>query len=582
MDVFTDQEDCSDSSDTDDRPPILSCEQVENTITGQNQEQTGREETNRSAGQNQGQTGREETNRSAGQNQGQTGREETNRTIRSWFPEVTTPISSYSRPVPVVDSQTVQGSDNTRTSNVNFEGYISIKSDTDICQVIRHAQGNLDVAIESLLGQSEQVLDREGASGFDEECLSLGSVKSPALALTQYREQMITGGLRHFININRNSDTLFRDIVGIYKRADQDLRRRPDVTFEGEEGVDAGGPTLEFLWLALSQMKNGDGREISLFEGASHGHLLPIHRTSYLNSGLFYVFGKVVAHSILHGGAGFPGLSPAMARFIADGEPDSASSLVSVDDIPDLKYKDIIEKMLEAKETDDIQQLCFNSLVPVLLDNAGFTGVMLSLENKDIAVHQIMVHEVLLKRKLEVEDIRRGLESLSLITFLSSSPSLCKRVFPSAAEFIIKPEMITSQITLMEEESLNSTNRRNAFNWLHQYINELGERSKMTATTTCDQTIVANTSEPNSIEEITLQSFHDDLPGLADFCQFISGAPIPPQQMIRVRFSDSQKLPVAETCFLWLVLPATHTSFTAFQQNMDIALKFESTGFYIM
>lgn len=134
--------------------------------------------------------------------------------------------------------------------------------------------------------------------------------------------------------------------MGIYKRSDQELRRRPDVTFEGEEGVDAGGPTLEFLWLAATQMKNGDGRGISLFEGTS-GHLLPIHRTSYLNSGLFYVFGKVVAHSILHGGAGFPGLSPAMARFITDGEPDSASSSASIEDIPDLEYKDIIIKVLE-------------------------------------------------------------------------------------------------------------------------------------------------------------------------------------------------------------------------------------------
>ena len=122
---------------------------------------------------------------------------------------------------------------------------------------------------------------------------------------------MIDGGLRHYININRNSQTLFHDIVGIYKRARDDLRKKPDVTFVGEEGVDAGGPTLESLWLALSQMRQGDGGKVSLFEGSS-GHLLPVHCTSYLDSGLFYIFGKVVAHSILHGGTGFPGLSPAM------------------------------------------------------------------------------------------------------------------------------------------------------------------------------------------------------------------------------------------------------------------------------
>ena len=34
-----------------------------------------------------------------------------------------------------------------------------------------------------------------------------------------------------------------------------------------------------------------------------------------------------------------------MARFIAEGEPDSVSSLASIDDIPDLEYKDIVEKV---------------------------------------------------------------------------------------------------------------------------------------------------------------------------------------------------------------------------------------------
>ena len=121
--------------------------------------------------------------------------------------------------------------------------------------------------------------------------------------------------------------------------------RRPDVTFEDEEGIDAEGPTLEFFWLALHQIKKGDGHNINLFEGDS-AHFLPIHSTSYLDSGLFYVFGKVVAHSILHGGSGFPSLSLAMARFIAEGEPDSASSLVSVDNIQDLEYKDIVEKVV--------------------------------------------------------------------------------------------------------------------------------------------------------------------------------------------------------------------------------------------
>ena len=132
--------------------------------------------------------------------------------------------------------------------------------------------------------------------------------------------------------------------------------------------------------------------------------------------------------------------------------------------------------MLGETTTDGMDELRNNPLVTVLLDNAGFTGVELSSGNKEIAVNQIMVHEVLLKRKREVKDIR-GIETMSLASFLKYCPSLCKQVFPSAAEFIIKPEIISSQITLMEGETLNSNKNRNAFLWLHQYIEKLGQSS---------------------------------------------------------------------------------------------------------
>ena len=65
--------------------------------------------------------------------------------------------------------------------------------------------------------------------------------------------------------------------------------RRPGVTFEDEEGVDAGGPTLEFFCLAMHQIKKGDGHNTNLFEGDS-GHFLPIQSTSYLDSGLLCVW----------------------------------------------------------------------------------------------------------------------------------------------------------------------------------------------------------------------------------------------------------------------------------------------------
>ncbi|XP_074630592.1 uncharacterized protein LOC141889264 isoform X2 [Acropora palmata] len=280
MKIFSD-EDCSDS-DTDNIPTLLHYATVENSSSVSEENQ---------------------------QSQQQMDRREVNRTNNTVCSGILTPQSSDSGPVLVVEPQTAQASDSALIPVL--KDMFPTKSDADINEVITSVQGNLDAAIESLLDQNNIVLDEHGASNFNEELSSLRSVHSPGIALQQYRNQMIDGGLRHYININRNSQTLFRDIVGIYKRARDDLRNKPDVTFVGEEGVDAGGPTLESLWLALSQMRQGDGGKVSLFEGSS-GHLLPVHCTSYLDSGLFYIFGKVVAHSILHGGTGFPGLSPAM------------------------------------------------------------------------------------------------------------------------------------------------------------------------------------------------------------------------------------------------------------------------------
>ena len=66
----------------------------------------------------------------------------------------------------------------------------------------------------------------------------------------------------------------------------------------------------------------------------------------------------------------------------------------------------------------------------------------------------------------------------------------------------------------------------------------------------------------------------NDDPGLTEFCQFVSGA----HQYLR----HNPKTPSCRN-----MLPVTHFSVTSscfqeFKKNMDIALKFEASGFYIM
>lgn len=109
--------------------------------------------------------------------------------------------------------------------------------------------------------------------------------------------------------------------------------------------IDGGGLTKEFFHLVLTKLRDGDPSiGISLFEGAAD-HIVPIHCTSSLDSGLFHLFGKILAHSILHAGMSFVGMAPSIAKYIATRSMDEAATLVSIEDISDLEYREYAQKV---------------------------------------------------------------------------------------------------------------------------------------------------------------------------------------------------------------------------------------------
>ncbi|CAB3991436.1 PREDICTED: uncharacterized protein LOC107346752 [Paramuricea clavata] len=50
-------------------------------------------------------------------------------------------------------------------------------------------------------------------------------------------------------------------------------------------------------------------------------------------------------------------------------------------------------------------------------------------------------------------------------------------------------------------------------------------------------------------------------------------------ELLMVKFNADCKLPMAETCFMGIVLPTRHTSYDDFRKHMDIALRYGSKGF---
>ena len=71
-----------------------------------------------------------------------------------------------------------------------------------------------------------------------------------------------------------------------------------------------GGPTKEFFHSAISCLSKVDPAFNVHLLGGLPGHLIPLYGVDAISSGCFKMTGKLLAHSILHGGPGILGLAP--------------------------------------------------------------------------------------------------------------------------------------------------------------------------------------------------------------------------------------------------------------------------------
>lgn len=211
----------------------------------------------------------------------------------------------------------------------------------------------------------------------------------------------------------------------IYKRMDKNkLKAVPNVVFEGnyisELGSDAGGPSSEFFFLALTsctqEMQSGG----SMFFTGTANHLVPVHDWDLLEDENFILVGKIIGHSMIHGGTGFVGMSQGIVKYIKTESVDVAAASITTEDVPDSDVQAQVGKIIDTPD-DGLSKLWMND--SLLIDTLQQAGVQkLEAKNKEKAVQQILLHQVLLKRKYEVDDIIKGLKTLSLTEFLKRHP----------------------------------------------------------------------------------------------------------------------------------------------------------------
>ena len=151
------------------------------------------------------------------------------------------------------------------------------------------------------------------------------------------------------VSRNEGVEQLRLDILGVYKNPNTNLKSRPRVCFEGEEGVGAG-PIREFLLSAVRLVEDGIDfatKPVIYFEGYDD-HRVPIHNRALRQTGSFKAIGRILGHSFLHDGPCLGGLSPAIIHYFTcrEGQDTTVNPPpVEIADVPDIELQEMLRKV---------------------------------------------------------------------------------------------------------------------------------------------------------------------------------------------------------------------------------------------
>ena len=117
--------------------------------------------------------------------------------------------------------------------------------------------------------------------------------------------------------------------------------------------------------------------------------------------------------------------------------------------------------------------------VLLLLGQAGFTNELVNLSNKHRACQCLIVHLVLKTRVEELQQLRDGLESISLLQFLQICHSCVCFVFPSVEDITMKASDL---LNLVDKDWLNNLSgiQATVMKWFTEYVTEVDQKSDHT------------------------------------------------------------------------------------------------------
>ena len=171
-----------------------------------------------------------------------------------------------------------------------------------------------------------------------------------------------------------------KEISRIYKNACSKLERSPVVYFVAdndeieEDAADVRGPQREFFAIVMETLLSSNDPQ--LFEG-DDGHKLPVHSQQLVLRGWFSLAGQAVAHVITHTDFVIVGLAKPVATYLETGCTETASATVTMDDIPDLEIKEMLENLMNV----DGKEVDVNDALSTLMSQCGVSAALVTKNN---------------------------------------------------------------------------------------------------------------------------------------------------------------------------------------------------------
>ena len=194
--------------------------------------------------------------------------------------------------------------------------------------------GSADAAADALSqsGSSKETENRNGKVTINEKpknsseiLLELKSqMKGPCEKLTVDKEDLVSDALYH------------------YKSRDFDATTPLRIRIRNQVAVDNGGVLRQFYSDVFASLARSD--EMKLFQGEVRRRL-PLFKNEHVITGIFEILGKMIAHSLVQEGPGFPYLAPVIYSYISSGDLQVALLKVSIMDVCDPILAGVIQKV---------------------------------------------------------------------------------------------------------------------------------------------------------------------------------------------------------------------------------------------